>query len=856
MLARKTRDVVAGASLDSGISLGLEKIAGAVGSTMGPNGSPVLIENEAIGPYATKDGFYVARECRFEDPVENVAAAVATQAAIRQSQGPGDGPQPLDSKVLTPGGFIRMGDVKVGMTICGTNGTTQKVLGVFEKGKLEVYRVKFGDGSVVECSKDHLWQVIDTSTVSKKKRVFTVESMMNGGKIRIPKKDKKGSFLTHSYYVPKTHVEFGKKKLPLDPYLVGVLLGDGSISGSGTLEISLGFKKRHILEKLVLPDGADFVSRDCEKYIRVKLHGASLKEALKEVELYGTRSSTKFIPKAYLYSSLEDRKKLLQGLLDTDGHINGRSLFEFSTVSPRLAEDIVELANSLGLETRTRIHNRDKDEDSYSDRPVFRIAQCKGRKYGTSIDSIEPTGEEVEMRCIKVSNDDCLYITDDYIPTHNTTSTIILVQAFYEACKAGNLKPGRMREMAYAAAAGLRKRGVKADRGLLKAVARMAGNGPEVGDAVDAVLGDNPGRHVVLEESGLPSVETGVSDGFVVSRPMAAPFMANRADGGCDMGECAVAVVNGTVGTAEHVARILGAAYSRGFTSVLVVAGRFENEALVAVYKLMNERAENVPAMRVLCVAHGWRGQECGASADDLAAYVGGKASGGVDGKPADLSGFTADRLGTAKSVKSDRRITIVESKGYEGRVAERLASIEEERAKADAQAERDMLDRRKSNLSGGYTMIRVGARTESDAKELKDRYEDAVMAVKCAAESGVLPGAGNAMAYAAFHPEEFGVTGGDAELSALRLALLAPITLLYGTEDGADELSELEWGRQASLQGSHDLVDLMADGIVDPVEVTCSAIEHAASAAWVLAGSGNALVFSEKFRNAPPGAN
>jgi chaperonin GroEL (HSP60 family) len=152
---------------------------------------------------------------------------------------------------------------------------------------------------------------------------------------------------------------------------------------------------------------------------------------LKELGLFGTNSHTKFIPEQYLYSSLETRKQLLQGLLDTDGSKNKRGLYSFSSVNQKLAEQVLELFRGLGRPAVLRKIIKE-GKDSYSNNPIYEVSERKGYVHGTKLMSIEPTDKFVEVQCIKVSNEDSLYITEDYIVTHNTTSTTAITSKLVE----------------------------------------------------------------------------------------------------------------------------------------------------------------------------------------------------------------------------------------------------------------------------------------------------------------------------------------------------------------------------------------------------------------------------------------
>lgn len=118
---------------------GVNILADAVKVTLGPKGRNVVIEKPFGGPHITKDGVSVANEIVLKDKFENMGAQLVKEVASKTADVAGDVPQPLWSKILTPTGFVEMKDVKVGMEICGTNQTTQTVLGVFPKGQKEIY---------------------------------------------------------------------------------------------------------------------------------------------------------------------------------------------------------------------------------------------------------------------------------------------------------------------------------------------------------------------------------------------------------------------------------------------------------------------------------------------------------------------------------------------------------------------------------------------------------------------------------------------------------------------------------------------------------------------------------------------
>ena len=174
------RKIMYGQDVRSEIIEGVKKLAKAVKITLGPKGKNVLFTDIYNNPVITKDGVTVANNIVLSEDYQEIGARMVRDIASKTSKEAGDGPQPLYARILTPDGFITMGEVNVGDIINGTNGTIQKVEGVFPKGEKEIYIVKFIDGREVECCEDHLWEVYDSSkSISE---VVTVKSMIECNK--------------------------------------------------------------------------------------------------------------------------------------------------------------------------------------------------------------------------------------------------------------------------------------------------------------------------------------------------------------------------------------------------------------------------------------------------------------------------------------------------------------------------------------------------------------------------------------------------------------------------------------------------------------------------------------------------
>lgn len=237
----------------------------------------------------------------------------------------------------------------------------------------------------------------------------------------------------------------------IDPYLLGVLLGDGTITGNTQTKISTA-DPEHLLKEFSNYNFriVDFSKYDLEKnknLFDLFFTGDQWKNLDKELDklgLLGTVSATKFIPEEYKIAPKEVRLAILQGILDTDGSVDSQTRnVKYSSTSVQLAEDVVWLARSLGFYASIQLKKaRDKVEKdgtvyhckegrivfirTYDDSQLFRLQRHKDkvkdgvvRPLGLSVVDVT-IEDETEMRCITVDNPNGLYITQDFIVTHNS----------------------------------------------------------------------------------------------------------------------------------------------------------------------------------------------------------------------------------------------------------------------------------------------------------------------------------------------------------------------------------------------------------------------------------------------------
>ena len=355
----------------------------------------------------------------------------------------------VSEPILTPTGWTIMGNIKVGDRVIGSDGKEQYVLGVYPQGVRPIYKVEFTDGTFANCDQEHLWSVNTLNMRTAKTRVkgksvykpnygykvVKTSDMMNDIK-------KRGRY---NYRLPVVApVQFDEKEISIDPYLLGLLLGDGSICDTGiditTKDDEIFHNIKHLNEHSSFKE---YQKNDVQTILKIRIN-SKIKERIKGYDLLNKKSNNKFIPKDYLYNSLDVRVSLLQGLMDTDGYIDKKGTVQYTTVSKQLSEDIRELVLSLGGTVRvntkipTYTYNGEKKEGqlaytitmSFANNIVpFKLLRKVDRYYKRTkyveqkyVKSITYSHDE-EAVCIKVSNPDELYVTRDYVLTHNTTIT-------------------------------------------------------------------------------------------------------------------------------------------------------------------------------------------------------------------------------------------------------------------------------------------------------------------------------------------------------------------------------------------------------------------------------------------------
>lgn len=382
---------------------------------------------------------------------------IAESANQRTGAGYGKA-QPLDAKVLTPSGWVAMGDIHLGDYVIAADGRPVTVCGVYPQGEKEIFKVTMSDGSSTECCDEHLWMTQTAYERSKHgdalgnnwKYARWLPKLRNTKEIRKTILGAKGR---KNHQIPLVNaVQLKSRPVPIEPYLLGVLLGDGCFSTPR--RVALSCAESELLERCrpLLPAGSAFAAGGGTKKIDYHIKGLSRKHdgtsnpcltALRYLKLQGLKSHNKFIPDCYKFNTPQVRLSVIRGLMDTDGevHISKTSAY-YTTISKQLAEDMRFMVQSFGGsatividDNRSYTYKGKKKKGQRAYRMCISMPtginpfllsrkanDLKPRiKYQPAryITSVESVGLK-EAQCIQIDDLFGLYVTDDLIVTHNT----------------------------------------------------------------------------------------------------------------------------------------------------------------------------------------------------------------------------------------------------------------------------------------------------------------------------------------------------------------------------------------------------------------------------------------------------
>lgn len=359
--------------------------------------------------------------------------------------------EPNSSILQQSTGTIRVGDVKVGDMLLDRFGNDTEVLEIYPQGKQDIYLVTLNDGRTVRCGLDHLWSVYDKNKGSKNKdRLYTYKTseLLEKGLFW---KNKNGNNL-YKFYIPDLaeYVKYETKDLSIPPYVMGALLGDGSMS---TGSIKIASDDLEIINKIQNDLGDDYalikdssnnnyriVYKDLYKISGNHIRINPLKTHIIENN-WNFTSSFKYIPDIYKYSSYEQRLELVKGLMDTDGSISTQGNLEFSNSNEKLIDDLASVLRSMGISCTKGLgrnpHQKEINGVMCNIKQEYRLyirtnlnlfnlsrksERVRKKKLfkNSPIVSIEKLNYTEESTCFLVDNSEHLYLTNDFVPTHNS----------------------------------------------------------------------------------------------------------------------------------------------------------------------------------------------------------------------------------------------------------------------------------------------------------------------------------------------------------------------------------------------------------------------------------------------------
>lgn len=365
----------------------------------------------------------------------------------------------VNSLIPTPYGFKKMGDIKVGDKVFDMHGNPVEVLQVFPHKDKDIYKVTFSDGSTVRCGLEHLWYVSNINWKDKRWETLSLQQILDIGLHNKISKSQaaNGTTKSNKWIIPMSApVEYPEQDYYIHPYVLGMCIGDGNLCNGG-INISIPDNEIESVENISLLLNEDYcLKREkggvCPRYrIKRKVYWG-LNEYHQEIKKLGlnVHGGEKFIPDVYKMGSVEQRKELLMGLMDSGGSISKtNNKISYSTMSERLANDIAELVCSLGGIARIHSYRRIRNgKESIEFSVRIQIAFCpfrlkrKAERYNPTfrkylrryIENVEFDGVE-DAQCIYVDSPEHTYLTEkSYIVTHNTTSlTVAAIEGNFDA---------------------------------------------------------------------------------------------------------------------------------------------------------------------------------------------------------------------------------------------------------------------------------------------------------------------------------------------------------------------------------------------------------------------------------------
>ena len=431
--------------------------------------------------------------------------------------------------------------------------------------------------------------------------------------------------------------------------------------------------------------------------------------------------------------------------------------------------------------------------------------------------------------------------TNDVAGDGTTTATVLAQAMINEGMK--NLAAGAnpivlrkgMKKATDAAVESIKAMATKVKgRDDIEKVATISSSDPEVGkmiaDAMEKVSKDGV---ITIEESNTMQTELDLVEGMQFDRGYVSAYMVNDTEKMvANLEDPYILITDKKISNIQDILPLLEQIVKVG-AKLLIIAEDVEGEALTTL--IVNKLRGTFDVVAVKAPGYGDRRK---AMLEDIAILTGGQVISSDVGL--ELKDATIDMLGRAKSVKVDKEnTTIVDGLGDKAALDARKEQIKKQIADTKSDFDREKLQERLAKLSGGVGVIRVGAATETEMKEAKYRMEDALNATKAAVEEGVIFGGGSAYIHAQKAVLEATKELSGDEKTGARIvlkALEAPLFQIAANAglDGSVIVNKVKESKVGVGFDAYkeEYVDMMEDGVLDPVKVTRSALQNATSVA------------------------
>jgi len=365
----------------------------------------------------------------------------------------------------------------------------------------------------------------------------------------------------------------------------------------------------------------------------------------------------------------------------------------------------------------------------------------------------------------------------------------------------------------------------------IASVGTISAGDPEIGqkisDAMEVVGKDGV---ITVEESQTFGIDIDTVEGMQFDKGYISPYFATDTENmTADLKDPYILMTDQKISNIQDIMPILEAVAKQG-SPLLIIAEDVDGEALATL--ILNRLRGTLNVCAVKAPGYGDRRKRM---LEDIAAVTGGQVA--MKELGINLTDVTADMLGSAKSVKVTKdNTTVVGGAGDKAAIDDRIAQIKAEIERTDSDFDREKLQERLAKLSGGVAVIKVGAATEVELKEIKHRIEDALQATRAAVEEGIVAGGGVAFLEGAKALEDFEVADPDEKIGVdiIRKALEAPVKTIasnagYEGSVVVEKVKALPEGEGLdSATGTYgNMIDM---GVLDPAKVTRVTLQNAAS--------------------------